>query len=72
VRISASVKSSANQPARSTPSITLVVWRSVNSGRAATSVVPEISFSCLTTSTPSRVITRSGSMKSAPSCAASV
>jgi hypothetical protein len=58
---SASEKSSVNQPVRETPSITLVVRRPANSGRVATSVVPEISFSCRATSTPSLVETRSGS-----------
>jgi hypothetical protein len=62
VRSSASVKSSVNQPVSSVPSITLVVRRSANSGRSATSVVPEISFSWRVTSTPSEVLTTSGSM----------
>jgi hypothetical protein len=66
VLISASVKSSANQPSVTTPSIVFVARRSANSGRSATSVVPEISFSCRATRWPSRVETRSGSMKSAP------
>jgi len=39
---------------------------------ADTSVVPEMSFSWRATRTPSRVDTRSGSMKSAPSSIASV
>jgi hypothetical protein len=42
---SASVKSSLNQPVRAAPSIVFVVRRRANSGRAATSVVPEISLS---------------------------
>ena len=60
------VKSSVNQPVTARPSMVLVVLRSANSGWAATSVVPPISFSCRATSTPSLVDTRSGSMKSAP------
>jgi len=60
------VKSSVNQPVTVWPSMVFVVRRSANSGRAATSVVPPISFSWRTTSTPSRLMTRSGSMKSAP------
>ena len=63
---SARVKSSVNQPVRGTPSTVFVVRRSANSGWAATSVVPPISFSCRATSTPSAVLTRSGSTKSAP------
>ena len=59
---SASVKSSVNQPVIAVPSIVLVVRRAANSGCAATSVVPEISFSWRATSTPSLVETRSGSM----------
>ena len=59
---SARVKSSVNQPSIVCPSITLRVLREANSGRAATSVVPPISFSWRATITPSRVITRSGSM----------
>jgi len=59
--ISASVKSSVNQPLTATPSIAFVVRRTANSGRLATSVVPEISFSCRATRTPSFVDTRSGS-----------
>ena len=59
---SASVKSSVNQPVVATPSRSLVVRRSANSGWAATSVVVEISGSWRATSTPSFVITRSGSM----------
>ena len=58
---SASVKSSVNQPLTATPSIVFVVRRAANSGREATSVVPEISFSCRATRTPSFVGTRSGS-----------
>jgi hypothetical protein len=46
---SAQVKSSVNQPSCATPSTGFVVRRSANSGRSATSVVPEISFSCRTT-----------------------
>jgi hypothetical protein len=42
---SASVKSSVNHPVRAVPSTVLVVRRSANSGWAATSVVPPISFS---------------------------
>jgi hypothetical protein len=68
---SASVKSSVNQPVSEMPSISFVVRRPANSGWSATSVVPPISFSWRATSTPSRVLTRSGSMKSAPSSAAS-
>ncbi len=71
VRSSASVKSSVNQPSFARPSTSLAVRRSANSGRDATSVVPEISFSCRATSCPSRVDTTSGSMKSAPSSIAS-
>jgi len=63
---SASVKSSVNQPVMSVPSIVLAVRREANSGRLATSVVPEISFSWRQTRTPSFVATRSGSTKSAP------
>ena len=60
---SASVKSSVNQPVpNGTPSIVLVVRREANSGWLATSVVLPILFSCRATSTPSFVITRSGSM----------
>ena len=62
VLISAKVKSSVNQPVTSTPSITLVVLRLANSGRVATSVVPEISFSCRAINTPSLVETKSGSI----------
>ena len=62
VRSSASVKSSVNQPVTDTPSMVLVARRPANSGRFDTSVVPEISFSCRATSTPSFVDTRSGSM----------
>ena len=46
--------------------MTFVVLRSANSGWSATFVVPPISGSCRTTSCPSFVETRSGSMKSAP------
>ncbi len=67
VRSSARVKSSVNQPVTRTPSIVLVVWRSANSGWAATSVVSAMLFSWRATSTWSLVATRSGSMKSAPS-----
>lgn len=59
---SASVKSSVNQPVTATPSMVLVALRAVNSGCVDTSVVPEISFSCRATRTPSEVDTRSGSM----------
>ena len=59
---SASVKSSVNQPVSDVPSMTFVFWRFANSGRVATSVVPEISFSWRATSTRSLVETRSGSM----------
>ena len=45
VRNSAQVKSSVNHPVRDVPSMLLVARRSANSGRDATSVVPEISFS---------------------------
>ena len=45
VASSAQVKSSVNQPVSDAPSIDLVVRRAANSGREATSVVPEISFS---------------------------
>jgi len=62
VLISAMVKSSVNQPVVVSPSMTWVRRRSANSGCCATSVVPPISFSCRATNTPSRVITRSGSM----------
>jgi len=71
VLISASVKSSVNQPVIVTPSITLVALRDANSGWLATSVVPEMSFSCRATRRPSRVDTTSGSMKSAPRSIAS-
>ena len=63
---SARVKSSVNHPVSATPSIVLVVRRAANSGWTATSVVPPISFSWRATSTPSLVLTRSGSTKSAP------
>ncbi len=62
VRSWANVKSSVNQPVYATPSMVFVVFRSANSGREATSVVPLISFSCRATRTPSLVETRSGSM----------
>lgn len=68
---SARVKSSVNHPVRALPSMVLVVLRAANSGRVATSVVPEISFSWRATRTWSLVETRSGSMKSAPMRAAS-
>ena len=68
---SARLKSSVNQPLIDLPSITLLVRRAANSGRLATSVVAEISFSCRATRMPSWVGTRSGSMKSAPSSMAS-
>ena len=71
VASSSQVKSSVNQPVMLTPSIRLVVRRPANSGCAATSVVPEISFSCRSTSTPSFVATMSGSTASAPSAKAS-
>ncbi|SCE73707.1 hypothetical protein GA0070558_104205 [Micromonospora haikouensis] len=58
---SARVKSSV-KPVTDTPSMVLVALRVANSGWAATSVVPEISFSCRATSWPSFVGTRSGSM----------
>ena len=63
---SASVKSSVNQPLTEAPSTVFVARRAANSGRLATSVVPEISFSWRQTRTPSFVATRSGSTKSAP------
>jgi len=56
------VKSVVNQPVVVTPSITLVVLRLANSGCCATSVVWLMSGSCRSTSTPSLVGTRSGSM----------
>jgi len=59
---SASVKSSVNQPDCSFPSTVLAVLRAANSEWVTTSVVPEISFSCLATSTWSLVETRSSSM----------
>jgi hypothetical protein len=65
------VKSSVNQPFSELPSTVFVVRRSANSGRSATSVVPEISFSCRTTSTPSRETTTSGSTASTPMANAS-
>jgi len=65
------VKSSVNQPVNSTPSTVLVTRRSANSGWSATSVVPEISFSCRQTSSASAVLTTSHSMTSAPIRAAS-
>jgi hypothetical protein len=68
---SSSVKSSVNQPETAWPWIWRVVRRLANSGRSATSVVWEISFSWRTTKWPSLVTTRSGSMKSAPSAMAS-
>ena len=46
--------------------MTFVVLRSANSGWSATFVVAPISGSWRTTSSPSFVETRSGSMKSAP------
>ena len=49
----------------------LVVRFPANSGCRATSVVPEISFSCRRTSSPSSVATMSGSTASAPSANAS-
>jgi hypothetical protein len=58
---SASVKSSVNQPVSWTPSTVLVVRRPANSGWSATSVVPEMSFSCRQTSTWSAVLTASHS-----------
>ena len=63
---SSQVKSSVNQPVMETPSMRAVRRRSANSGRSATSVVPEISFSWRTTSTPSLVATTSGSTASHP------
>ncbi|MNR31967.1 hypothetical protein D3C85_1495120 [compost metagenome] len=63
---SARVKSSVNQPVVWTPSMILVVLRAAKAGWSATSVVPPISFSWRTTNWPSRVMTRSGSIKSAP------
>ena len=65
VRSSARVKSSVNQPVTATPSMVLVVRRPANSVLVATSVVPLISFSCRATSTPSDVLTTSGSITSA-------
>ncbi len=62
VRSSASVKSSVNQPVSVWPSTTLVRLREANSGLSATLVVPPISGSWRSTSTPSLVETRSGSM----------
>ncbi len=62
VRSSRNVKSLVNQPVSRMVSMVLVVRRSANSGREATSVVVEISFSWRATSTPSFVETRSGSM----------
>ena len=59
---SLSVKSSVNQPVNLMPSITLVFLREANSGWSATLVVPPISGSWRATSTPSLVLTRSGSM----------
>ena len=59
---SARVKSSVNQPVVGMPSICFVVCLDANSGWVAKSVVPEISFSCRATRTPSFVETRSGSM----------
>jgi hypothetical protein len=59
---SARVKSWVNQPVTGTPSSTTVRRRDANSGCDATSVVMPISGSCRATSTPSLVITRSGSM----------
>ena len=54
-----------NQPVVLTPSMILVVRRAANSDLVATSVVPLISFSCRATSTPSMVLTTSGSIMSA-------
>ena len=68
---SAQVKSSVNHPVSAAPSTDFVVRREANSGREATSVVPEISFSCRTTGTPSSESTTSGSTASAPSAKAS-
>jgi hypothetical protein len=51
-----------NQPVNVVPSITFVVLRAANSGWSATFVVPPISGSWRATSTPSLVLTRSGSM----------
>jgi hypothetical protein len=68
---SAQVKSSVNQPVCGTPSTGFVVRRCANSGRSATSVVPEISFSCRTTATASFVKTTSGSTASTPIASAS-
>jgi hypothetical protein len=65
LRSSASVKSSVNQPVTSSPSISLVFRRSEKFGFVATSVVSLISFSWRATSTPSLVLTRSGSITSA-------
>ncbi len=64
------MKSSVNHPVTDLPSIILVVLRSANSPCWVTSVVSLISGSCLATSTPSFVGTKSGSMNSAPSRAA--
>ena len=66
---SASVKSSTHQPVRARRHrLSSPCADRRTPARSATSVVPEISFSCRQTSTPSCVITRSGSMKSAPCC----
>ena len=62
VLISARVKSSVNHPVMVSPSMIWVRRRAANSGCWATSVVPPISFSCRAMSTPSRVMTKSGSI----------
>ena len=67
VLISASVKSEANHPSSSTPSTIAVRRRLANSGWLATSVVVLMFGSWRAIRCPSRVMTRSGSMKSAPS-----
>ena len=68
---SAQVKSSVNQPVSTCPSMVFVVRRSAKRACSATSVVPEISFSWRSTSTPSFVATMSGSTASAPRAKAS-
>ena len=62
VLISASVKSEAKKPVSATPSTTLVVNRSANSGWLATSVVLVMFGSWRAIRWPSLVATRSGSM----------
>lgn len=66
VLISARVQALAWKPLSSTPSTGMVLVRPANSGRSATSVLATGLRSWRAISTPSRVDTRSGSMRSAP------